>query len=210
MSFAASDHGHKLCQQQWELVLTDTTFYFKLPVSRILIPLNYRCLGNARSLSEGCDCARGVSWQLLPCKSSFHLHTPGTGAQGWEISSPPHNLGWSQRDAHMSACLCNFLSRAHVTAPLHHFPSLKFFMRGYLQGLCICKAHLIKSWWRKGCADVTILPAGYEGTDFPSCCAGVLSQSDLLWKNQGELKFGHWRCHHVTKSSLRVHPGSCS
>lgn len=167
-------------------------------------------LGQSQGGSEGCNHAHDVSWQLLPCKSSFHLCTPGTGAQGWEISSPSQNLGWSQRDAHTSGCCCNFLSLAHVTAPLHHFLSLKFFTRGYLQVLCICKAHLIKSWWGKGYADVTMLPAGYKGTDFPSCFAGVLSQSDLLWRNQGELKSCHWECHHVTKSSLRVPPGSCS
>lgn len=102
-------------------------------------------------------------------------------------------------------------SLQRMSQPLsHHFRSLKSFTRGYLEVLCICKAHLIESWWRKGYADVTMLPAGYKGTDFPSCCTGVLSQSDLLWKNQGELKSCHWQCHHVTRSSLRVIPGSCS
>lgn len=64
-------------------------------------------------------------WRMWPCswhiltneKSSFHLHTSGTGAQGWEICSPPHTLGWSQRDAHTSGCRCNFLSQ-HVSQPL--------------------------------------------------------------------------------------------
>lgn len=77
----------------------------------------------------------------------------------------------------------SLVTSACFTASLYLFLSLNFFMRGNLQGLCTCKVHLIEPWWGKACTDITVLPAAYKGTDFPSPCAGILSQPDLPCKN---------------------------
>lgn len=79
----------------------------------------------------------------------------------------------------------SLVASARFTASLYLFLLLNFFMRSYLQGLCTCRVHLIEPCWGKACTDITVLPAAYKGTDFPSPCAGILSQPDLPCKNIG-------------------------
>lgn len=192
-SFAASDHVPKWSLGQQEPVLTATTFCFPPPVVPVFMPLNCWCLGKARTPREGCGHTCNMSWQLLPCKSHPHLCTFEAGVQGWEITSPSCRVRESRGDAHVSGRCCNLPASAHFTASLHRFLLLKFVTRGNLQVLCTCRLHPTESWWGEGCGDITVLPAEYKGTDFPGPHASVLSQPDLLQKNQGELKSWHWR-----------------
>lgn len=145
-SFAVSDHVPKWCLGQREPILTATTFYFKLPASQVLIPLNYRCLGKARSLSEERDHARDMSWQLLPWISPFHSRTSGTGAWWWEVSSPSHNLGWSQR---MPLCLvATATSSLQRMAQLFSITSVHWNLSP--GGICKCFAYARHIWSNHG------------------------------------------------------------
>lgn len=181
-SFAASDHVPKGCLRQREPVLTATAFYFQRPVSPVLISI-------AGAWAKPGAQGKGVAIPTTcPDNSSpanpvlLYIHL-GLGCLSGRSRAP--HVRWG-RGKGMPICIV--AASAHFTASLHRFLLLKFFTRGNLQVLCIRSAHLIESQWGKGCADVTVLPAGYKGIDFPGPHAHVLSQPDLLQKHQGELK----------------------